>query len=131
MVGIHSFIFVNNDTLQSRCKREWYDIGFTYEEEEDDDDDDNNDDDDDVLNDMYDGEALQASMGWKLGMASVPAYLLVGNPNQQLQIQYYHHLHSEVEQLMSMMMMIMILCIQQWTSTSSLSCRLSTATVVS
>jgi hypothetical protein len=28
-----------------------YDIGFTYE-----------DDDDDVLNDMYDGEALQASL---------------------------------------------------------------------
>ena len=47
--GIQSSIFDNNGTLQSRRKREWYDIGFTYEEE------------DDVLNDMYDGEALQAS----------------------------------------------------------------------
>ena len=45
--GIKSSIFGNNGTLQSRRKSR-YDIGFTYEE-------------DDVLNDMYDGEALQAS----------------------------------------------------------------------
>jgi hypothetical protein len=29
--GIQSSIFINNDTLQSRHKREWYDIGFTYD----------------------------------------------------------------------------------------------------
>jgi hypothetical protein len=46
--GIQSSIFGNNGTLQSRRKSR-YDIGFTYEEE-------------DVLNDMYDGEALQASL---------------------------------------------------------------------
>ena len=46
--GIQSSIFGNDGTLQSRRKSR-YDIGFTYE-------------DDDVLNDMYDGEALQASL---------------------------------------------------------------------
>ena len=50
--GIQSSIFGNNDTLQSRRKREWYGIGFTYEEDAD-----------DVLNDMfYNGEALQPSL---------------------------------------------------------------------
>jgi hypothetical protein len=57
--GIQSSIFVNNDTLQSRCKREYYDIGFTYDDEEEEEEE---DEDDDVLNDMYDGEALQASL---------------------------------------------------------------------
>ena len=45
----------------------WHQLHLWYEEEYDDDDD---DDDDDVLNDMYEGEALQASPSFNVKASS-------------------------------------------------------------